>query len=938
MTRIISVLLSFFAGYVLNMASGQIAYSVLEEVKVGTTVGNITKDINLSLKELSSREFRLVSDSKKQYFRVEAKTGVLQVNERIDREKLCDSAVSCAINLEALANSPLQLYQVRINIFDVNDNFPVFPVSSTFLNITEITATGARFPVQSAHDADIGVNSVKTYKMDSNEYFTLDVQAQSDKVVSAELVLIKVLDREKDPNIDLLITAFDGGSPVMTGTLKIKVNVLDANDNAPVFTKSLYKVSIAEDTPVGTTIIRVQAKDADEGLNGEVMYSFMSHTPQSTLNIFEIDSETGNVKLIQDIDYEENNAFEIRVQGADKGIVAMSGHTKLLVEVLDINDNPPSVTVTSLLSPIEENAAKGMVVALLTITDKDSGKNGAVKCRLEGRSPFKLHSAFQNYYSLILDAGLDRETNAEYNITVMAVDEGSPPLHSTKLINVKVADVNDNAPGFSDKIVYAYLKENSKVGSVICVLKAIDLDINDNALITYSLLKTTINSTPVSSLFSINSITGEIQSMQSFDYENIKICEFKVQATDSGVPPLSSNVTVNIFILDENDNIPLILAPYSDHGSVHTENIAYSAEAGYFVAKIRAVDSDSGYNALLSYHISEPKGNNLFRIGTSSGEIRTKRRMSDNDLKTHPLVIVVSDSGEPSLSATVSIDAVVVDSIDVIKTRFKHAPIKEDSFSDLNKYLLIAIVSVSAIFLLSLVSLIAVKCCRTDGNFSRYSAPVITTHPDGSWSYSKSTQQYDVCFSADTLKSDVMVFPTPLTPADAELISINGEDPLKGTQTFCNMIKPKPPGADWRYSASLRAGMQSSVHMEESSVMQGAQGVLVQNWPTVSSAPDNEGGEVSPPVGAGVDSNSWHFRYGPGPGMPPQHLKPGEVPPEAFIIPGSPAIISIRQGQDGDDKGDFITFGKKEEAKKKKKKKKEKEKKDKKEKGKDDDD
>uniref|UniRef100_A0AAX7V0C9 Cadherin C-terminal catenin-binding domain-containing protein n=1 Tax=Astatotilapia calliptera TaxID=8154 RepID=A0AAX7V0C9_ASTCA len=153
-------------------------------------------------------------------------------------------------------------------------------------------------------------------------------------------------------------------------------------------------------------------------------------------------------------------------------------------------------------------------------------------------------------------------------------------------------------------------------------------------------------------------------------------------------------------------------------------------------------------------------------------------------------------------------------------------------------------------------------------------------------------------------------------------------------------FEPKAPNSDWRYSASLRAGgvMQSSVHMEESSVMQGAQGVLVQNWPTASSAADGEGGEVSPPMGAGVDSNSWHFRYGPGgPGAPPQHLKPGEVPPEAFIIPGSPAIISIRQNQGGeDDKSDFITFGKKEEAKKKKKKKKEK--KDKKDKGKDDGD
>ncbi|XP_043982209.1 protocadherin alpha-3-like isoform X31 [Gambusia affinis] len=373
-----------------------------------------------------------------------------------------------------------------------------------------------------------------------------------------------------------------------------------------------------------------------------------------------------------------------------------------------------------------------------------------------------------------------------------------------------------------------------------------------------------------------------------------------------------------------------------------SETIPYSAEAGYFVAKIRAVDADSGYNALLSYHLSEPKGNNLFRIGTSTGEIRTKRRMSDNDLKTHHLLVLVSDNGEPSLSATVSIDVMVVESTADVQTQFRHVPMKEDNFSDLNLYLLISIVSVSVIFLLSLISLIAVRCHRTDSDFSRYSAPMITTHPDGSWSYSKATQQYDVCFSSDTLKSDVVVFPAPFPPVDAELISINGCDTFTRTQTLPNTDKPKAPNSDWRYSASLRAGgvMQSSVHMEESAVMQGAQGVLVQNWPTASSAADGEGGEVSPPMGAGVDSNSWHFRYGPGgPGAPPQHLKPGDVPPEAFIIPGSPAIISIRQNQGGeDDKSDFITFGKKEEAKKKKKKKKEKEKKDKKDKGKDDGD
>ncbi|XP_014863719.1 PREDICTED: protocadherin alpha-3-like, partial [Poecilia mexicana] len=219
------------------------------------------------------------------------------------------------------------------------------------------------------------------------------------------------------------------------------------------------------------------------------------------------------------------------------------------------------------------------------------------------------------------------------------------------------------------------------------------------------------------------------------------------------------------------------------------ETIPYSAEAGYFVAKIRAVDADSGYNALLSYHLSEPKGNNLFRIGTSTGEIRTKRRMSDSDLKSHPLVVLVSDNGEPSLSATVSIDVMVVETTADVQTQFRHVPIKEDNFSDLNLYLLIAIVSVSVIFLLSLISLIAVRCHRTDSDFSRYSAPMITTHPDGSWSYSKATQQYDVCSSSDTLNSDVVVFPAPFPPVDAELISINGSDTFTRTQTLPNKDK-----------------------------------------------------------------------------------------------------------------------------------------------------
>ncbi len=771
-----------------SIADGQIVYSVSEEANPGTTVGNLAKDSNLNLQDLHNRGFQLVSGTNKRYFDLNTKTGILHIKDRIDRDELCGRSLKCSLPLEAIVNAPLNVYRFEVNIIDINDNMPTFHSPIIYFNISESAFPGERFPLPNAFDADVGSNSVKGYKLSPNEHFSLDVQSGGEQSVSAELVLQKALDREKQPVIQLTLTAVDGGKPPRSGTMNLVVNIEDVNDNIPVFSKPLFKARVAENVPLGTSVIQVHAGDPDEGLNGDIAYSLVSQDNDINVDAFSIDSETGLITVKGTVDYEQGPGVEIRVQAKDKGHKPRAAYCKVLVEIMDINDNTPEISVTSFVNTVKEDAPNGTVVSMITVLDNDAGKNGEIKLKVRDSLPFKVQNSYNNYYTLIVNGPLDRERASEYNVTITATDEGTPPLSSTSVITVHVSDVNDNAPRFPEPVINVYVKENSQIGAVIHTVSAFDPDVGDNARITYSLLESS-KSGPVTSMININSDSGDIHSLQTFNYEEIKTFEFKVQATDSGVPPLSSNVTVNVFILDENDNSPGILAPYSELGSVNTENIPYSADAGYFVAKIRAVDADSGYNALLSYHISEPKGNNLFRIGTSSGEIRTKRRMSDNDLKTHPLVILVCDNGEPSLSATVSIDVVVVESADDVKTPFRHAPIKEESFSDLNLYLLIAIVCVSVIFFLSLISLIAVKCHRTDSSLGRYSAPMITTHPDGSWSYSKSTQQYDVCFSSDTMKSDVVVFPAPFPPADAELISINGGDTFNRTQTLPNKEK-----------------------------------------------------------------------------------------------------------------------------------------------------
>uniref|UniRef100_A0A3B3W0U2 Protocadherin 2 alpha c n=1 Tax=Poecilia latipinna TaxID=48699 RepID=A0A3B3W0U2_9TELE len=883
------------------VSNAQTVYSIMEESSPGTVVGNLAKDLQLDIQELEKRHFQISGPNKK-YFDVNIKTGALLVKDRIDREELCARKAKCSLEVEAIVNSPLNLYRFEVKIVDINDNTPSFRIPEIDLNVSESAFTGEKFALPKAFDADVGVYSVKAYKLSHNEHFALDAQNGGEPTVSVEMILQKPLDREKQSIIKLTLTATDGGKPVKSGTLLINVNVQDVNDNIPVFDKPLYKVRVPENTPLGGAVISVHARDLDEGLNGEIQYSLINQDNDNNVDKFAINHLTGEISVKGELDHEKNNVVELRVQAKDKSPIPRASHCKVLIEITDINDNPPEISVTSLVNVLREDAPLDTMVGLLTVKDLDADKNGVVQVKIVNAVPFKIKNTYKNHYALVVDGALDREKVSVYNVTITAMDEGLPPLSSTSVIMVHVSDVNDNAPRFKERVINIFVKENGPVGDVVYTLIADDPDVDENGKVTFSVVSNNNNNNErhngIGSVVNVKADTGEIISLQSFNYEELKTFQFMVQATDSGVPPLSSNVTVNILILDENDNNPTIL-------NDHVPRIVYppangtlmkNAEAGLLVSKVTAWDGDAGQNAWLFFTLNQTnKDLDLFKVHEYTGEIRTTRRVMEDNSTTFVLTVLVRDHGIPPLSSTTTIHVHVMD----LPPKFTPDPkqiVRPDSplmFSPVTLYLIIALCATTFVFLVTVFVLAIVRChayCSQTGSCS------------------------PCCVSQKNMPEDSI--PSILS------------------------LQPKAPNSDWRYSASLRAGGVISVHMEESAVMQGAQGVLVQNWPTASSAADGEGGEVSPPMGAGVDSNSWHFRYGPGgPGAPPQHLKPGEVPPEAFIIPGSPAIISIRQNQGGeDDKSDFITFGKKEEAKKKKKKKKEKEKKDKKDKGKDDGD
>uniref|UniRef100_A0A8B9SKW7 Cadherin domain-containing protein n=1 Tax=Anas platyrhynchos TaxID=8839 RepID=A0A8B9SKW7_ANAPL len=696
---------------------GQLRYSVPEELPKGSFVGDVAKDLALQPAALRDRGARILDRGRTRYFALHANSGHLVTAERLDREQLCEGVQRCVLRCEVIVEGEMKVYEIEVEITDINDNAPSFREAEKELRMSETTPPGSRFPLIEARDSDVGVNSLQSYELSGDEHFSLSVQAGADGEKRPELVLAKALDREEAAFHELVLRASDGGEPARTGTARIRVSVLDANDNAPVFSQAVYAVRVPEDVPVGSTLLTLTATDADEGHNGDVTYSFKKITDKS-LKIFYLDSEVGSIKLVRSLDFEEGNSYEMEVQAHDGG--GLFDTATISISVTDVNDNAPELTVSSALSEISEDAPPGTVVALLHVQDRDSGANGEVRCSLVGDVPFRLRSSVGSYYSVVTSRELDREEVSEYNVTVWASDGGSPSLRSSAVLALRVLDVNDNAPVFAEARYSARLPENNAEGALVLTVRAWDADWGQNARVRYRLAEGRVRGAPLSSYVSVQAETGALYALRSFDYEEVREVGLWVRAEDGGAPALSSNVSVRLLIVDENDNAPQVLYPPSSSslaaaagaGWTGVELAPRSAEPGVLVAKVVAVDADAGQNAWLSYELAKATEPGLFRVGLHSGEVRTARSPLARDAPRHSLVVVVKDQGRPALSATATLTVVLAESVAELLSELGSAAAPAEPGGSLTRWLVLAVAAVSCLFVAFLLLLLALRLRR----------------------------------------------------------------------------------------------------------------------------------------------------------------------------------------------------------------------------------
>ena len=526
-----------------------------EEIDIGTVVGIVGDGIRNVQPPFMDIIFTSQAD-KKDDWNIDTETGQIQVNQRIDREIKGDNYQFVAVPEQG------ETVKVIIHVYDINDNAPTFSEEFKVFDLSESTPLYAKLTIGSAVDPDVGINSTQGYQIlegNTDDVFTLNTKRVSNGQLYVELETSGELDYERTSFYSLLIRAYDGGDPQKFDHLRVNISIIDTNDNQPIFNTSHYYANVQENATLGTSVLQVFATDIDSGENGHIQYFIEKNQAGDDDNrdIFDINTDTGILFVNSKLDYETDRVYELIIVARDNGTGQRLQTTAVAtVTLTNVNDNPPQIEVVYLTEGgtghIPETAQPDDYIARISVSDPDTDTEAKINVSLSGSDgKFELTVSSNVVYLVIKSSPLDREMKTVYHLTITATDSGVPPLSASKILILYISDTNDNEPVFEKSEYYAEIKEVEPLGSSVIQVKASDSDEGNNSVIFYQL-----SSPPGVDWFHIDNRTGLITTKVLLDCEDTPEAKLTVTATDSGMPPLSSTVTLTVHILNVNDNQP----------------------------------------------------------------------------------------------------------------------------------------------------------------------------------------------------------------------------------------------------------------------------------------------------------------------------------------------------------------------------------------------
>ncbi|KFP77160.1 Cadherin EGF LAG seven-pass G-type receptor 3, partial [Acanthisitta chloris] len=561
--------------------------------------------------------------------------GVISTKTKLDYE----SQKNYTLNISLSDGSTTDYATVFIQVTDVNDNSPVFDTIDTTIFILENKPPGTSVTSVSAKDVDEGFNGLVVYTLKGGE-------GKMDIDTSGLILLEKELDREKQGLYNLTVIASDQGQPVQSTALNLTVIIDDVNDNYPVFSSSISpEVPVPEDAVLGSALQNLSATDLDAGANAVVTYRIVSQEPPTSPLMFSVNASTGELSLIQRLDYETIKQFQVEVEASDGGQPSLSSKIVVIVQVLDVNDNPPEFNQATYHISVFENLQKGSPVYTFSVADKDEVENARVTYYLSAEDGDNPYSIQQDGTILATDS-VDREAKEKYELLLVASDNGVPQRQNFTHVSIQVLDVNDNPPRFTKAQYSASVHvATAKEGESVLSVSATDLDIGTNSVISYSLMNHSDD-------FHINSHTGEITLGSNLDHITADtVVTLIVVATDHGDPQLTAN---GKSFDDINDNPPV----YSSW--IQTKLSAPENAAGLDLGVFSATDRDVGVNALISYSLQDDFAG-MFHIDSSTGKLMTKKSLDREMTDSYELKILAMDAGKPPHSASLVLSITVED-------------------------------------------------------------------------------------------------------------------------------------------------------------------------------------------------------------------------------------------------------------------------------------